>query len=250
MVARYTALVAATEIWPTPPAMEFRVPPKEVGHTAAEDGQRQAGDVLVGPEGDGQETVQQTAQGGGGERRQQRDHQTHETGGIGIVELIEEGGRQSRNTAQIHDPGDAQVQVAGFLCQDLAHGAEQNDGAELDSRLNQLNNLVDAHLAPPFRPADDAVVDEKFAAQNEEQDDARNDIGGVVIQVELGGDLNGALLQKHQQEGDQDHHKGVELSQPSHDDGGEATSPAVEVEMVWLAPATAMKPARPQMRRR
>jgi hypothetical protein len=30
MVARYTALVAATEIWPTPPAMEFRVPPKKL----------------------------------------------------------------------------------------------------------------------------------------------------------------------------------------------------------------------------
>ena len=125
---------------------------EEVGHAAAEDGQRQAGDVLVGPEGDGQETVQQTAQGGGGERRQQGDHQTHEAGGIGVVELIEEGGRQSRDAAQIHDPGDAQVQVAGFLCQDLAHGAEQDDGAELDGRLNQLNNLVDAHLAPSFPP--------------------------------------------------------------------------------------------------
>ena len=30
MEARYTALVAATEIWPTPPAMEFRVPPKKL----------------------------------------------------------------------------------------------------------------------------------------------------------------------------------------------------------------------------
>ena len=63
MVARYTALVAATEIWPTPPAMVFRVPPKKLATAAAEDGQRQTGDVLVGPEGDGQEAVQQTAQG-------------------------------------------------------------------------------------------------------------------------------------------------------------------------------------------
>ena len=64
-------------------------------------------------------------------------------------------------------------------------------------RLNQLNNLVDAHLAPSFPPRRMMrVVDEKFTAQNEEQDDAGDDIGGVVIEVELGGDLNGALLQK------------------------------------------------------
>ena len=30
MEARYTALVVATEIWPTPPAMVFRVPPKKL----------------------------------------------------------------------------------------------------------------------------------------------------------------------------------------------------------------------------
>ena len=39
MLARYAPEVTATEIWPTPPAMLFRAPPKEVGRAAAEDGQ-------------------------------------------------------------------------------------------------------------------------------------------------------------------------------------------------------------------
>ena len=38
-------------------------------------------------------------------RNQQADH----TGGVGIIELIEEGGGQPRDTAEIHDPRDAQI---------------------------------------------------------------------------------------------------------------------------------------------
>ena len=152
MVARYTALVAATEIWPTPPAMEFRVPPKKLATPPPKMVSVRPVTFWLARRVMVRKLYSRPPRAEAGERRQQGDHQTHETGGIGIVELIEEGGRQSRDTAQIHDAGDAQVQVAGFLCQDLAHGAEQDDGAELDGRLNQLNNLVDAHLAPSFPP--------------------------------------------------------------------------------------------------
>src|SRR5699024_3730748 len=69
---------------------------------------------------------------------------------------------------------------------------------------------------------DQLVVDEEFASDDGEEDDVGDDVGGVVGEVELVGHPDGPLLQEHQEEGDQDHHKGVELGQPGHDDGGKA----------------------------
>ena len=75
--------------------------------------------------------------------------------------------------------------------------------------------------------------------------DAREHAGDVVVQVVLGSDLDGALIQEDQQRGEEDHHKGIELGQPCYDDGSKPRPPAVLMEMVWLAPDTARKPAIP-----
>lgn len=40
---------------------------------------------------------------------------------------------------------------------------------------------------------DNTVVDEKFTAEDEEKDDAGDDFRGVVIEIELRGNLDGAL---------------------------------------------------------
>ena len=69
---------------------------------------------------------------------------------------------------------------------------------------------------------DEAVVDEEFTAQNKEQDDAGDDVGGILIQRVCRSDLGCAALQKDEQEGDQRHIEGVELGQPGHNYGGEA----------------------------
>ena len=119
---------------------------EEVGHAAAEDGQGQAGDVLVGPEGDGEKAVEQAAQRRGQEGRGEGEDEAEHRGGIRVVELVEEGGRQTGDAAQVHDAGDAQVQIAGFLGEDLTHGAEEDDGAEDHCRLQQLYQLGYAHL--------------------------------------------------------------------------------------------------------
>ena len=119
---------------------------EEVGDAAAEDGQRQTGDVLVGPQGDGQEAVKQAAQSGDQERCQEGDQQAHKAVGIGVIELIEERGRQTRDAAQVHDARDAQVQIAGFLRQNFADGAVHDDGAEANRGLQQTDDKV-THLA-------------------------------------------------------------------------------------------------------
>ena len=125
---------------------------EEVGDTAAENGQRQAGDVLIGPEGNGQEAVQQSAQGGGQESGDEAHQQADDRGGVRIVELVKEGSCQTGNAAQVHDAGDAQIQVAGFLRQDLTDGAVHNDGAEADGGLQQADQLCKSHLCSASFP--------------------------------------------------------------------------------------------------
>ena len=110
-----------------------------------------SGDVLVCPEGDGEEAVQQSAQRRRQEGGKETQQQTHQLAGVRVVELVEEGRRQARDAAQIHDAGDTQVQIAGFLRQDLTNGAEHDDGAELDGGLDQLDDLI-VHLAEPSFP--------------------------------------------------------------------------------------------------
>ena len=107
--------------------------------------------------------------------------------------LIEERADDAADAADIHDAGDAQVQVAGFLRQDLAGAAvEQRDalhdgpgdeGYQIKHRLRLLSaGLPDADL----------IVDEELTADDEEEDDAGEDIREGVVQAEDAGDLAGA----------------------------------------------------------
>ena len=68
------------------------------------------------------------------------------------------------------------------------------------------------------------VGDEEFAADDEEQDDARQDIGEGVVQAEHAGDLARAAAQNHDKKAREDHHDGVELGHPGDHDRGEAAS--------------------------
>ena len=69
---------------------------------------------------------------------------------------------------------------------------------------------------------DDAVVDEELTAQNEEQDDAGDDVGGVLVQRVRRRDLRRTALEENQQERDERHIEGVELGQPCDNNGREA----------------------------
>ena len=115
---------------------------EEVADAGAEDRQGQTGDVLVRAQADGQEGVDEAAQG----RRQEAGQQAHEyaQGHVGrnarpdtVDVLIGEGGAQTGDAAQVHDARDAQVQIAALLGHDLAQGAEQNDRAEDDGGVQQ-----------------------------------------------------------------------------------------------------------------
>ena len=55
--------------------------------------------------------------------------------------LIHEGGRQTGDAAEVHDAGDAEVQVAGFLRDDLAERAEHDNRAEHDGRVQKVREF-------------------------------------------------------------------------------------------------------------
>ena len=88
-----------------------------------------------------------------------------------------------------------------------------------------ISKFIFSRLLLSGRTELDLVVDEELAADDEEQDDARQDIGEGAVQAEGRGDLAGAAAEDHQQQGHEDHDNGVELGHPGHHDGGEA--PAV-----------------------
>ena len=114
----------------------------EIGDAAAEDGQRQSGDVLVCPQRDGQKAVNQPAE----ERKPQRAQQGHKQayGGVWLFHpgLVKEGANQPADGAQRHDAGHAQVEVAALFGQNFTHGAVENDGAKPDGGLEKRNYLL------------------------------------------------------------------------------------------------------------
>ena len=73
-------------------------------------------------------------------------------------------------------------------------------------------------------PEDQPVVDEEFAAEDAEEDDAGDDVCDEVVQTETGRDLTGALFKEDQHERDQCHVEGIELCQPCDDDRREAVA--------------------------
>ena len=115
----------------------------------AEDGQRQAGDILVGPEGDGEEGIEEAPQGGGQKGRDKgQDHRHHGDGVPSGNALIEKRGDEAGGAAHIEKPLHAQVQVAGFLGQDLPQGAVHQGGAHEDGGHKKVHK--ECHAAASF----------------------------------------------------------------------------------------------------
>lgn len=101
-----------------------------VADARAEDRQGQAGHVLVRAQADGQEGVEQSGQSRGGKAAEQRDQNAEDRirAGEGCLELQRTG--KARNRADVHDAGNAEVQVAALFRQNLTQRAIENDRAE------------------------------------------------------------------------------------------------------------------------
>ena len=117
---------------------------EEVADAHAEGGERQAGHVLVGAQGDGEEAVdkpgQQRAQQAGAKRDGDSQEAVHvRRGGQGL--LVEEGADDAADAADVHDAGNAEVEVAGFLRQRLAGAAEEQRDALHDGAGNEGNEI-------------------------------------------------------------------------------------------------------------
>ncbi len=127
----------------------------ELAHSCAEDGQGQSGDVLVGPEGDGEEAENQGGQGPRQEGAENADAHGDYSAGPGSRRLfVVEHAPQAQGAAHEHDALHAQVQVAGFLRQDFPQGAEEQgraigDGGD-DEGQEQTQEIT--HAAPPSFP--------------------------------------------------------------------------------------------------
>ena len=110
---------------------------EKVTESNAKGGDGQTGYILVGPQGHGQETIQQPHQQGAEERTDQRDQHSQKRIKLRYMLLIQKRTNHAADTAHIHNTGNTQVQVAGFLRQDLAGGAEQNRHALHHGTLEQ-----------------------------------------------------------------------------------------------------------------
>lgn len=90
-------------------------------------------------------------------------------------------------------------------------------------------------------------IDEEFTAQYKEEYHALYHFGYEIVKVELGSNFACAALKEYQQRRYAKHYERIKLGKPGDYYGREAAPPAVLVEMVCPAPATAMKPAMPQI---
>ena len=116
---------------------------KEVD-TQTEGGQSQTGDVLVGLQGDGEGGEEQAAQGG----CQESHGDAHAEGvGVAAADVAEDG-------THGHDTLHAQIQAAGLLDDNLAHGAVEQRNVVDHNVVNeggQYSKLIHFHVQfPPF----------------------------------------------------------------------------------------------------
>ena len=121
---------------------------KVVAKARAEHGQGQAGDVLVGPQGDGQHGEDQGADTGADQRTDHGDDQ----GNVGVGPpgfFIVVGAEDAGDAAHEHHALDAQVHVAGFLRQRLAQHAEEQRGRRQDAGGEEIDEVIHARR-PPF----------------------------------------------------------------------------------------------------
>ena len=113
-----------------------------LAHAGAKDGQRQTGDVLVGPEGDGQEAEDQRGDAAGDEGAQQTDeHRQKSTGRFHGLFVVEHTAKAD-GTAHEHDALHAQIQAAGFLRQHFAQRTEQQRRAVGDGGHHQCDEQI------------------------------------------------------------------------------------------------------------
>ena len=120
-----------------------------LAHAGAEDGEGQAGDVLVGPEGDGEEAEEQGSQRAGQEGG--GDGDDHRQGGghrRARQLLIVERRAQAQGAAHEHHALDAQVQVARLFGEDFAAGAVEQGRAVEDGGRDQVEQK--GHFAASF----------------------------------------------------------------------------------------------------
>ena len=115
---------------------------EEVGYAHAERREREAGDILVGAQADGQEAVDQTArhrrQEGADERQDHAQRHIRVRGGV----LIDIRAGEACEAAQIHDARHTQVQIAGLFRDDFAHRAVHDDRPEGDGAKNPCNQRI------------------------------------------------------------------------------------------------------------
>ena len=95
-------------------------------------------------------------------------------------------------------------------------------------------------------------IDEEFTAQYKEEYHALYHFGYEIVKVELGSNFACAALKEYQQRRYAKHYERIKLGKPGDyygrgDRAVKPRPPAVLVEMVCPAPATAMKPAMPQI---
>ena len=124
---------------------------EEVAEAHAEGGHGKAGNILVGPEGHGEEAVEKPHKEGAQQGAQQGDahceNTRHLSGGDGL--LIQERADNAADAAHVHDTGNAQVQVAGLLRDGLAGGAEEQ-GDALDNGSGNKGCKIKHCGFPPF----------------------------------------------------------------------------------------------------
>ena len=70
----------------------------------------------------------------------------------------------------------------------------------------------------------DFIVDEKFAADDEEQDDAGQNVRKIAVKPKLRGHFIRAARHEDQQHRGEHHHQRIEFCKPRDHDGGEASA--------------------------
>ena len=111
----------------------------EADEPRAECGESKARDILVAAEGDGEETVDQSAECRHQKAENQRKHHRPESGnafhsyGVDINSSADDAAR----AAHAHDAGDAEVEVARLFRDRFAHRTEEEYRAEANRPLKQ-----------------------------------------------------------------------------------------------------------------
>ena len=101
---------------------------KEVGYAHTERGDSKTGHVLVATQGDGQKAVQQSAQARKQQRKEDGDQNSDKAVHRGIIAQafdIDGFAEDAAQSAQAHNAGDTQIEVAALFGDGFASSAEK-----------------------------------------------------------------------------------------------------------------------------